>query len=304
MKKRVKILTSEIHELLEQVPPDLFSSDDDMQDHMRMLVDWCVKERLPSLQDVWDANQQKAFCTLDDTQSPKGLTHFLLKAFAARCTPRTEKTFYVDGNRYNMNNQRQFYDFLKLSCTNGLIDTAASEEHPLVLTTLDTIVDGGHYTCSSIGKGSVLAELKGSVKNHQGFVDKTADNFERAADEMLDEALEEKHPGGAVIRVDPRKFKTPTGSLADGIYLLHSEKKLYLLEAKYTGDAQYDKALEQLNGYEGCMKQLPAFAGYAFVKVLAHTGISKETETRANDDGIKLFEQKPCSFRDAAWLYL
>ena len=52
------------------------------------------------------------------------------------------------------------------------------------------------------------------------------------------------------------------------------------------------------------MKQLPAFAGYAFVKVLAHTGISKETETRANDDGIKLFEQKPCSFRDAAWLYL
>ena len=55
---------------------------------------------------------------------------------------------------------------------------------------------------------------------------------------MLDEALEEKHPGGAVIRVDPRKFKTPTGSLADGIYLLHSEKKLYLLEAKYTGDVR------------------------------------------------------------------
>ena len=90
MKKRVKNLTSEIHELLEQVPPDLFSSDDDMQDHMRMLVDWCVKERLPSLQDVWDANQQKAFCTVDDTQSPKGLTHFLLKAFAARCTPRVQ----------------------------------------------------------------------------------------------------------------------------------------------------------------------------------------------------------------------
>ena len=26
----------------------------------------------------------------------------------------------------------------------------------------------------------LFAELKGSVKNHQGFVDKTADNFERA----------------------------------------------------------------------------------------------------------------------------
>jgi len=301
MKKRVKNLTSEIHELVEQVPPDLFSSDDDMQNHVRALIGWCVKYRLPSLQDVWDANLQMAFCTLDNTQPLKGLTHFLLKAFAAKCTPRTERTFYVDDSEVKMKDQARLDVFLKLSGTNGLIDTTVTREHPLILTMLDTIVEGGRYTCSSIGKGSVLAELKDSVKNHQGFVDKMANNFERAADELLDEALEEKHPGG-VVSLQPKKFKTPTGSLADGIYLLHSEKKVYLLEAKYTGDAQYSKAKAQLDGFEGCMKQLPAFAGYAFVRVLAHQGISKETEKMADIDGIKLFEQKPCSFREAAWL--
>lgn len=94
--------------------------------------------------------------------------------------PQTERTFYVDDNEVKMKDQARFDVFLKLSGTNGLIDTTVTREHPLILTMLDTIVEGGRYTCSSIGKGSVLAELKDSVKNHQGFVDKMANNFERA----------------------------------------------------------------------------------------------------------------------------
>ena len=50
------------------------------------------------------------------------------------------------------------------------------------------------------------------------------------------------------------------------------------------------------------MKQNRAFEAYSFVKVLAHTSISNETKAMAMSDRIELFERKPCSFRDAAWL--
>ena len=50
------------------------------------------------------------------------------------------------------------------------------------------------------------------------------------------------------------------------------------------------------------MKRHRKFEAYSFVRVLAHTGISQETKAMARSDGIELFERKPCSFGDAAWL--
>lgn len=46
------------------------------------------------------------------------------------------------------------------------------------------------------------------------------------------------------------------------------------------------------------MKHHAAFEAYTFVRVLAHTGISQETEEMAKFDRIELFELKPCSFRE------
>lgn len=56
------------------------------------------------------------------------------------------------------------------------------------------------------------------------------------ADEKLGERLESKYED--VFALCPKKFKTATGSYADGILMVPSEQKVYLLEAKYTGDVR------------------------------------------------------------------
>lgn len=72
--------------------------------------------------------------------------------------------FFVDGKKLHITDQQKFDVFLELSYTNGLIDSIERELHPLLHTELAMITDGNHYTCSSVGKGSVLGS-----QNHQVF---------------------------------------------------------------------------------------------------------------------------------------
>jgi hypothetical protein len=185
--------------------------------------------------------------------------------------------------------QQDFQEHLLRSGASAL-RRAGVEDAPLCKAFSD-LEEGCRYDFV-FGKGSAWAKAQGGVKTCNDFVDRVAWIHERDAEASLMNVLVEQFGEGRVVQIVPGNCKTRLGSPPDGVFVVETDelKCVYLLEAQFNADNEFEKAEEQLDVYKEAAQEKDMFKGASYVKVLAHTGVTDTTRRKAEEKGIELID--------------